>query len=116
MSIKTDPSTLKKITALLDGGEQQKYISQTALAKHLFKVCDERGWLVEIERTKYTIPGSPMPTNFYSWRVTDEKDYLVAEFKISRNIWPKSDRSVKGREFSFFVSIVTITKHKVKNV
>lgn len=111
MNIKTDRATLRKIEDLLDGGDKQKYLAQALLAKKIFEHCADKGFDLSIERTTYKLPSSPLPTSFYLWNVKDQKGKLIAKFEISRNIWPKSARSSKGREFLFFANLITMVNH-----
>lgn len=109
-TVKTDPKTLKRINYLLKGGDKQKAVGQTALVEKLLSHCASAGHTVEIKKDCFKHPNSPLPSNHYEWTVTDKNGTVIGVFKISRNIWPKSGRSEKGREFYFFSNSVIMVK------
>lgn len=76
-----------------------------AMLERLFVALEnETGYELRIEKVKFKHPGSPLPSNFFTWKLINPVSQQVfCSYDITRNIFPKSDKSPKAHEMRSFI-------------
>lgn len=108
--IDTDTATLKKMQYLFETANMLDATAiQTARARDIILNCAIKGYSLKIQKDRIQHPGSPLPSNYYCWIVSDKNGEVVEEFCITRSIWPKSTETPKAREFlEFYKKVVRL--------